>query len=273
MLRLILGCAVTLSFTLNLPAQSFATAPCQGGEGKTTTSTSWLSGNLEQVCEVRRITLPVLDGQVRVEAKNGGIEVLGEDRQDIVLEARVTALASSPTEATSIEHEVKIITTGTIHADGPSAFGWSRSRWTVNYRLQVPRHLAAQLHTENGGIKITNVAGVIDAGTTNGGLTLDDLAGEVHASTVNGGMDIKLAGSQWSGAGLFAKSTNGGIRVKAPSNYSAHLIAETTNGGVSVGFPVRVQGRFGNHIESDLGQGGPTISFHTVNGGVGIHQN
>ena len=52
---------------------------------------------------------------------------------------------------------------------------------------------------------------MLNVDTTNGGLILDDLAGDVHASTVNGGLDVKLDGNQWRGAGLVAKSTNGGM--------------------------------------------------------------
>ena len=152
-------------------------------------------------------------------------------------------------------------------------WGWSHGGWSVNYRLRVPRRVAAQLHTQNGGIELTNVDGVIHADTTNGGLTLDDLGGDVHASTVNGGLHVKLDGTQWRGSGLFAKSTNGGISVKAPENYSAHLVAQTVNGGISVGFPITVQGKIRNHIDTNIGQGGATLQFETVNGGVSIHPN
>jgi DUF4097 and DUF4098 domain-containing protein YvlB len=127
-----------------------------------------------------------------------------------------------------------------------------------------------QLHTENGGIDIKNVEGSIHADTTNGGLTLDDLAGDVHASTVNGGLDVKLDGDQWRGGGLFARSTNGGVSVTAPDHYSAHLVAETVNGGISVAFPITVQGEIRNHIDTNIGQGGATLQFQTVNGGVSI---
>jgi len=72
--------------------------------------------------------------------------------------------------------------------------------------------------------------------------------------------------------GLTARSTNGGVAVKAPAHYSAHLIAETVNGGVSVGFPTIVQGRIDrSSIDTNIGQGGAILHFHTVNGGVSIN--
>jgi DUF4097 and DUF4098 domain-containing protein YvlB len=265
----IVGCLFAVLFTVHSPAQSFTTSPCDHDEGNTTNN-SWFSGHEERACELRHTTLPLLNGQLNVSGKNGGIEVIGEERQDIYLEARVITQDASREDAQALARKITIVTTGTIHAEGPESWGLSRRSWYVNYRLRVPRHLAAQLHTENGGIAVTNVNGVIHADTTNGGLMLDDLAGDVHASTVNGGLDVKLGGDQWRGAGLFARSTNGGVSVKAPDNYSAHLIAETVNGGVALGFPVTLQGKIGNHIDTNIGRGGATLQFQTVNGGVSI---
>ena len=268
--KLALGCTLTL-LAIPLHAQSFTTAPCNGDEGNTHNNSFF--GNKEKVCELRRTTLPLVNGQITVSGKNGGIEVIGEDRQDIALEARVVAQESSTEQAKSLLKEIKILTDGSIRAEGPSSgsfFGLFGSSWYVNFRLHVPRHLAAQLHSENGGIDISNIDGEISANTTNGGLTLRDLGGRVHATTVNGGVNVALNGTQWRGEGLFAKSTNGGVTVNAPDHYSAHLIAATVNGGVSVGFPITIQGSIRNHIDTQIGQGGPTIQVETTNGGVSI---
>jgi len=257
-------------FAGRVPAQSFTTTPCGSDEGNTNNN-SWPFGHQDRVCELRSATLPLVDGQLSVSGKNGGIDVIGEERHDIALEARVTAQDASREEAESLLREVKIVTTGTIHAEGPSNWGFSHRSWSVNWSLRVPRHVAAELHTVNGGIKITNVVGLIHVDTTNGGLTLDDLGGDVHATTVNGGLDVRLDGNEWHGAGLVAKSTNGGVTVKAPDQYSAHLVAETVNGGISVGFPITIQGKIRHQIDTNIGQGGATLHFQTVNGGVSIH--
>ena len=272
MRQLALTCSAALLFaaaslSAQTSAQTFTTGPCTGDDGNTHNN-SWF-GNHARACELRRATLPLVNGQLSVSGKNGGIELLGEDRQDIALEARVVAQASSRDTAESLIREVKINTSGTIEATGPRS-NWPGNSWSVTYRLHVPRHLAAHLHTENGGIDLTGINGAIDADTTNGGLSLNNLAGDVHATTVNGGLDVTLAGNQWHGNGLFAKSTNGGVSVKAPVPYSAHLIAETVNGGISIGFPITLQGNIRSHIDTDIGQGGPTVQFQTTNGGVSI---
>jgi len=268
--KFVFVCGLTL-LAISLHAQSFTTASCNGEEGNSHNSSFF--GGKEKVCELRRATVPLVNGQIIVSAKNGGIEVIGEDRQNVALEARVVVQVSSAEQAQSLLKEIKILTDGSIRADGPSSglfSGLFGNSWYVNFRLHVPRHLAAQLHSENGGIDISNIDGDISANTTNGGLNLRDLGGNVHATTVNGGVDIALSGRQWNGEGLFAKSTNGGVTVNAPGHYSAHLIAATVNGGVSVGFPIKIQGSIKNRIDTEIGQGGPTIQVETTNGGVNI---
>ncbi len=265
-----LHCSAFLLSVTALRAQSFTTTPCDGRDGRGSSDHGFFSHG-ERVCEMRRATLPLVNGQVRVSGTNGSIEVVGEDRRDIALEARVTAEASDRGGADALLHEVRIMTTGSsIQADGPHVL--LNRGWSVDYRLRVPRHLAAQLHTENGGIALTNLDGHLTAETTNGGLTLDRLAGDVRVTTVNGGLAIALDGDRWHGGGLSAKSTNGAISVKTPDHYSAHLIAETVNGGIAIAFPVTVQGEIRNHLDTVIGQGGATLQFETVNGGVAIRK-
>jgi hypothetical protein len=272
MCRLVFGVLFALLCAASLPGQSFETAPCPANQVNTNNN-GWLFGHQERVCEVRRATLPLINGQLSVSGTNGGIEVIGEERQDVDLEARIIVSGYSRKEAESLEREVKIVTSGTIRAEGPQPGSWLGPTWSVTYRLRVPRHLTALLHTENGGLKISNVIGVITADTKNGGLTLDDLAGEVRATTVNGGLDVRLDGTRWRGSGLFVSTTNGGVSVKAPHNYSAHLVAETVSGRVFVNYSTQgTQGSTGNHIETDIGQGGPTVHFQTVHGHVEFHQ-
>src|ERR1700678_4396587 len=148
-----------LLFAGRVPAQSFTTGPCGGDEGNT--NSNWF-GDEARVCELRSTTLPLVNGQLSVAGKNGGIEVIGEERQDIALEARVIAQDSSREDAQALAREVKIVTTGTIHADGPQTSGFSHRSWSVNWKLHVPRHLNAELHTMNGGIRVTNIVGVIN---------------------------------------------------------------------------------------------------------------
>jgi DUF4097 and DUF4098 domain-containing protein YvlB len=226
------------------------------------------------VCQMRRTTLSLPSGHLGVNTMNGGIDVTGEDRADVALEARVTAWAPSESEANDLLNQIVIDTdSGDIRDHGPHTHFFNRTGYSVDYHLHVPRHLAAELHTMNGGIDLTRIDGNLRFETTNGGVSLDQLSGSVQGHTVNGGINISLAGDRWQGDGLHADTTNGGIDIRVPNNYSAHLETGTVNGGISIDFPITVQGEIKNRLNTDLGSGGSTVHVQTVNGGVTISHN
>ena len=255
---------VATSFLVSaLHAQSFSTSPCPSGESH------W--GDKPHACELRKTTLPLINGGVIVTGDNGGINLIGEDRQDILLEAHVATQASSQAVADATLREITVVTDGGIRAKGPGT-GISQTSWYVSFTLHVPRQLNAELNTHNGGINLSHVAGKLNAETHNGGISVADVGGDVHLLTVNGGLDIALAGTHWDGSALSARTTNGGINVKAPARYSAHLITETVHGGTSIDFPITVQGTLGRRVDTNLGQGGATLELITVNGGVSVEK-
>ena len=232
--RILALSALLLAASASLHAQSFTTKPCTNTDDNNSGILRWLAGS-DQACELRSITLPLTNGHLNVHGQNGSIEVIGEDRSDVYLEARVTARAHSQSDADSLLHQVTIQTGGVIDAKGPQNSGFTN--WSVSYRLRVPHRFAGDLNTNNGSIELSALDGVIHAETTNGALKLDQLAGDIHVETTNGGIKANLAGSSWQGSGLSAKTTNGGISVSVPHPYSAHLVASTTNGGTSVSVP------------------------------------
>ncbi len=266
------SCVVVLFVANTLSGQAFTNLRCPS-EDESTSNKVWPFVHFNHVCDLRRTTLPLVNGQLSVVGTNGSIEVIGESRQDISLEARVTASASSYKEAEALEHAVQILTVGSIRAEGPETTSWFGSSWSVNYRLEVPHRIAATLRTHNGQISVKDLSGNITLSTTDGPLILDNLSGEVHANTVNGRVDVKLKGSYWDGALLFASTTNGSISVGAPTNYSAHLVADTGNGRISTGaLLVRSQHDTAKRIETDMGRGGSLIQFRTVHGNIAIEE-
>ncbi len=221
-------------------------------------------------CEVRDYTLGSA-GRLSVDAKpNGGIEVSGWDKNEIRLEAKVTAQAESEEEARRLVSEVQIETSGTVRADGPPM--QRRRSWSVSYRLHVPRNADLSLTSMNGGISVSAVRGDLDLQTLNGGLSLDDVGGKVKGRTTNGGVDLRLTGNEWPGEGVELRTTNGGVKVLVPSGYNAHLETGTVNGGINVDFPVTIHGRIDRELNVDLGRGGAPISVRTTNGGVSLRR-
>lgn len=251
-----------------------AAVPPQSASWHTGDCQSVDSGSEERVCQMRRTSFALPAGSIAVHAMNGGIDVTGENRSDVALEARVTAWAPTEAEANHLLGQIMIDTTnGDVHDSGPRPSFFGHSGYSIDYHLHVPEHIAADLHTTNGGIELTRLTGNLRFETTNGGVNLDQLSGDVEGHTVNGGLNISLAGDRWQGQGLHAGTTNGGVDMRIPDHYSAHLETATVNGGISVDFPVTIQGEIKNHLNTDLGSGGPTIHVQTVNGGISISHN
>src|SRR4029079_9783607 len=95
--------------------------------------------------------------------------------------------------------------------------------WHVSYRLAVPTGTPLSLKTTNGGITVDGVHSPVEFTTVSGGVRLSRMAGDVQGRTSNGGVDVDLDGSTWQGGGLDVQTTNGGVRLRIPENYSAHL--------------------------------------------------
>ena len=129
----------------------------------------------------------------------------------------------------------------------------------MSYRLAVPAVSSLALRTTNGGITIRDVDGQIEFKTVNGGVKLTSLAGDVKGRTSNGGIDVDLDGPSWKGEGLDVETSNGGVHVRIPEQYSARLETGTVNGGLNIDFPITVSGRVDRQITADLGAGGAPI--------------
>lgn len=221
-------------------------------------------------CEVRDFTLPAA-GVLTVDAEpNGGIDVQGTTRGDVVVRAKVTAQADTMERAEQIARAVAVTATASnVSADGPSGLA-RREQWSVSFRLSVPTVSSLSLKTTNGGIAIRDVDGDVDFRTVNGGVKLANLAGDVKGRTNNGGVDVDLDGAGWRGAGLNVETSNGGVHLRIPSQYSAQLETGTVNGGFNIDFPLTVQGRIDREVNATLGSGGAPIRVRTHNGGVKV---
>lgn len=233
---------------------------------------NWYGDRLESTCEIREQTLAPNGGTIAIDGRqNGGIAIKGWDQGQILVRARVQAGAPTTAEAEMLAKQVQVETAGAkIQAVGPE--NSKNQRWDVTFEVFVPRRSDLSLQTKNGGISIADVNGRIDFSALNGGVVLRRVGGNVHGSTTNGGLVVELSGDRWDGETLDVKTTNGGVKMTLPENYSAHLETGTVNGSINVDFPVTVQGRLNKELAVNLGSGGATIRAMTTNGGVHIER-
>ncbi|MGA2136569.1 MAG: DUF4097 family beta strand repeat-containing protein [Bryobacteraceae bacterium] len=223
-------------------------------------------------CEMREAVVPAA-GALEVDGgTNGGITVKAANRSDILVRSRVEAEGDQESEARQMVSEVRVETSGArVYASGPSTENHHHG-WSVSYEVFVPAHTDLVLRTNNGGIGISGVEGHIQFQAQNGGVSLRRLAGSVEGHTTNGGLHLELANDHWDGDQCDVSTTNGGVTIRVPSNYSAHLETGTVNGGIKIDFPVTMQGDINRQIAVDLGAGGRLVRATTTNGGVNVER-
>ncbi len=224
-----------------------------------------------QYCEMRETTIPA-GASLEVDGgANGGVSIQGGERSDILVRSKVEASADNQGDARRLVSGIRVETSGgRIHASGPAPEG--HAGWSVSYEVFVPRKTSLALRTHNGGIRIAGVDGHTRFEAVNGGVTLKALAGAVEGHTTNGGLSLELASDHWEGERCDVSTTNGGVTIRVPANYSARLETGTVNGGVNVGFPVTVHGEISRQIAVDLGSGGKLVRATTTNGGVRVER-
>jgi hypothetical protein len=227
----------------------------------------------DRYCEVRSMTMPA-GSRLAIDAKpNGGIDVEAWDRDEIQIFAKVETQARRDGDARRLADEIEVsVDSDRIDTRGPGTHARGEG-WSVSYRVKVPRRMDLDLRSINGGIALRGVGGRIELRTTNGGLRLADVSGDVSGRSTNGGIHATLAGRGWEGAGLDLETTNGGVVLELPEDYSARLETGTVHGGYRIDFPVTVQGRVdARRLSVDLGDGGQTIRAITTNGGVDVRR-
>lgn len=186
----------------------------------------------------------------------------------MLVRATVQAWARDEAEAQRIVDQINVRSDSGVRAEGPSS--GNRGGWSVSYEVLTPRELNLSLETENGSIAIRDVRGDLSFQASNGSIDLQGVAGNVQGRTTNGGVNATLTGDTWDGAGLDLETTNGGVRLRVPEDYSARLETSTVNGGIDVDFPLTLTGRIGREISTTLGKGGPLVRAETTNGQVRI---
>lgn len=235
---------------------------------KTMTCDNGNNGDRARHCEIREQTVAAI-GRLAVDASpNGGVTVKGWLRGDVLVRARVETSADTQAAAANMASQVSIDTSGgQVRANGPTSA--NDASWSVGYEIFVPQNSDLTLKTVNGGVTISDVRGQIHFDTVNGGVNLRRLAGDVSGATVNGGINAEMTGAIWEGRQMEISTQNGGVTVKAPSSYSAHVQAETGMGRIHSDFANSIDNNTrSNRVDFNLGSGGSLIHVTTNNGGI-----
>jgi hypothetical protein len=232
----------------------------------------WNDHDRARSCEVRRTAIAAPKGRVSIDAgRNGGISVIGEDADSMVVVALVATSGYTADEALAIARQIRIeVTPTSVRADGPQ--NDDRRQWYVSFDVVLPRGADVSATTQNGGVRLEGLNGKVDARAVNGPVSVIAMAGDVTGRTQNGPIIAELRGTKWEGAGLDLQTTNGPVTLSIASGYNAHVETGTVNGPMAIDFPVTIQGRITRHFSFDVGQGGAPIRAVTTNGPLVVHK-
>jgi hypothetical protein len=139
----------------------------------------------------------------------------------------------------------------------------------VRYDVTVPRTMNVDVTNTNGGIKLSDVSGVLELDTTNGKIEVERAGGSLDASTTNGSIHAELLRVA-KGQPLHFETTNGRIELAVPANLGLDVDAATTNGSISTDLPVATTRTSSNSLRGTINGGGMVVRLRTTNGGIAI---
>ena len=162
---------------------------------------------------------------------------------------------------------------------------WERVRYDVrhDFTIRAPRDVALRLCTINGGdVIVTGTQGDFNVDNVNGLIEMTNIGGAGTAHTVNGPVTVTFTANPKRESSF--KSVNGNIDVTFRDGLAADFAMKTFNGGLFTDFEVqplaspakatgeRRNGRFvyraNEFTRVRVGNGGPQITFETLNGNV-----
>ena len=241
--------------------------------------------------------------RLSVENFNGNVEISGWDEASIDVTGVKYASVEENLNRIRIDlHETPALTE--IRAVRPDTFPGNMG---ARFLIRVPRKTALdRIVSSNGAIRVGNTTGGVDAQTSNGAIEIDSVSGELRLRTSNGRIrasgatapcevvtsngPVTLGFTDAPAGPVRVRTSNGSVDVslaKAPKN---NIRLETSNGSITLELPADTAARLNaesshspivsdfdvagakNHLEGNIGAGGPLIELHTSNGRIVVHR-
>ena len=222
---------------------------------------------------------------IEIKGINGNVRAVAATGNEVIVNASKHAKRSDPStvEIRVIEHPDGV----TICAVYPTPrnadhenecnsgegghMSVNRNDVKVDFTVQVPAGVNANLKTVNGDVEVERLASNVDATTVNGQVDIST-SGYARASTVNGSIVAQLGSAAWAGDIEF-ETVNGSVTLDLPANLNADVRFQTLNGGIETDFPVNVVGELSRRrMKGTIGSGGRDLYASTVNGSIRLRR-
>ncbi len=231
----------------------------------------------ESLTEEVRETHPLsADGAISLENINGDVTIASWERNEVEIKAikRGKTQESLDSTAVKIHAQPDRIEIETEYTKKSS--GWLSgltSHASVDYTLQVPKNARLTgIELVNGSLRVSGVAGRIEADLVNGSIQASDLGGDAELQTVNGRIEVSFASLERAQS-IQLSSVNGAVEVCLPTEANAAVEASTVHGQIDSEFSSLEVDRgqyVGSSLAGRLGRGTAKIELDNVNGSIRV---
>lgn len=217
-------------------------------------------------------------GTVDIANMNGSVQVEAWDKNEVSLEAEKFSREADGLKRIEIvvDSSNDRLVIKTKHHRNEDSPWWSKDRWSnnggVRYKLKVPAALAAfRADVMNSNVTIDGVRGDVRIKSMNGRINATGLTGDAELGTMNGAITATFASIK-SGQSIRLDTMNGSCQVNVPRDASASLRASSMNGSISCDLPITVEKSSRHTLRGLIGQGGASITLHSMNGGLSLRR-
>ena len=188
-----------------------------------------------EVTTTQTVPAPATVREIRLEKFPSGVVILGEDRQDIEIELKVTSRAYDEAEAKKTAHDTKVLVDEAgemlrLTMDYPPG-----GTQTATLSMKVPKRLALRLEDKGGRLTVSHLAAVFIGGAGRGETVISEIAGEVHVNQRGSTITITNVGSLRMTTVSAGEAKISGVKGDATLNFTGGEIRlEKLGGAVEV---------------------------------------
>lgn len=130
------------------------------------------------------------------------------------------------------------------------------------------------VHTSDGDVRLARFHGSVDASTSDGDISIAGSLKSVNAKCSDGSIEVDVSPDSSMEDDWSFRSTDGDVKLKLPSAFSAELDIQTGDGNIHTDLPVTVIGSTSRgHLQGKLKDGGHMLRIKTSDGSVSINGN